>query len=77
MNTQTQEWIKWDGGECPVDKDAWVDILLFNHDMYPSMLARIVNWRNKDHVIFYRLGFMSTECNLKQKNYRLSAKESK
>ena len=53
------EWIKWDGGECPVDGDAEVNIRLRDGSEYILPAGKLVWVRIKqpseNDIIAYRL----------------------
>ena len=58
---KNEGWIKWDGGECPVDYGAMVIIKLRNGELWRGgkpVKARTVSWRNYNYyldVVAYRL----------------------
>ena len=53
-------WIKWEGGECPVDPYASVDVRLRSGRLRERVLADSVGWRHQQDldlfdIIAYRL----------------------
>lgn len=41
------DWIKWSGGECPVDPYTLVDVICFGGNRNFGFAARHIDWANR------------------------------
>jgi hypothetical protein len=54
----TNEWIEWNGGECPVDGKTWVRIKCKDSTPNATYEARSLDWKHTgawSDIIAYRL----------------------
>lgn len=54
----TEPWIKWEGGECPVDRSQPVDVIFRDGGSAECLGASYFRWKhlgNKDDIIRYRV----------------------
>jgi len=53
------DWIDWNGGECPVDPDTTVDVEFANGEAYSGSIAEAWDWSRKipreDLIVAYRV----------------------
>lgn len=48
-----REWINWDGGECPVSPDTWVEVHCYSGDYIGP--ASQHDWSSNENILRYRL----------------------
>jgi hypothetical protein len=58
VKQMTNKWIKWDGGECPVDGETYVYIKCRDTPTYLDHKAKRLDWTHSGEwsdIIAYRL----------------------
>lgn len=52
------DWIKWEGGECPVPPETIVEVRFRNGEVHGPIPSRGFDWKHEvmdDDIIAYRL----------------------
>lgn len=54
---QTQEWTRWDGGECPLDDDELIDLKFENGSILERYYPWDVKWNGENPGFGYLVGY--------------------
>lgn len=67
-----KEWIQWNGGDCPVEPETMVEIMMIDGECWDDEPAGNYNWNIVDEIgeiIAYRVLNLDDPISIKEKEY--------